>query len=68
MERSYPGSPVWLQNVHVGLFILADREKGGEFTSDDEEIVMQFGSQAVMAIASDCKHHDEDRERNCLKW
>ena len=52
---------------HVGNFFLAGKEGGGEFTSEDEEILALFASQAATAIANAREHRDEQRARRDLE-
>ena len=52
---------------HVGNFFLAGKEGGGELTSEDEEILALFASQAATAIANARAHRDEQRARRDLE-
>ena len=40
------------RGVHVGTFFLGDKKGGQEFTSEDEEVLVLFASQAATAIAN----------------
>ena len=51
-SRTFQGTPMRHQGVHVGNFYLVDKEGGKEFTDDDEEILVLFASQAASAIAN----------------
>ena len=51
----------------VGNFYLADKELRQEFTSEDEEVLVMFASQAGAAIANARKHRDEQRARADLE-
>ena len=55
------------RGVHVGNFFLAEKEGGREFTSEDEEVLVLFASQAATAIASARTHRDEQRARADLE-
>ena len=57
------GTPMHHQGVHVGNFFLGGREGGREFTSEDEEILVLFASQAAVAIANARIYRDEQRAR-----
>lgn len=67
LPRSYLGVPIRHQGVHIGIFNLADKEEGEEFTSEDTEILVLFASQAGAAIANARKHQDERRTRADLE-
>ena len=47
------------RGVHVGNFYLAEKEGGEEFTSEDEETLVLFASQAATAIANARTYRDE---------
>ena len=63
LALSFLGAPIRHGGVHVGNFYLGDKEGGREFTSEDEEILALFASQAGAAIANARKHRDEQRAR-----
>ena len=67
LSRSFLGAPIHHQGVHVGNFFLGDKEAGQEFTSEDEEVLSLFASQAGAAIANARKHRDEQRARSDLE-
>ena len=67
LARSFLGAPIRHRGVHVGNFYLADKEAGKEFTSEDEEVLALFASQAGAAIANARKHRDEQRARADLE-
>ena len=51
-SRTFQGTPMRHQGVHVGNFYLVDKEGGKAFSDDDEEILVLFASQAASAIAN----------------
>ncbi len=51
-SRTFQGTPMHHQGVHVGNFYLVDKASGEEFTGDDEEVLVLFASQAASAIAN----------------
>ena len=55
------------RGVHVGNFFLGEKEAGQEFTTDDEELLVLFASQAATAIANARTHRDEQRSRADLE-
>ena len=61
------GVPMRHRERHVGNFFLAGKAGGGEFTSEDEEILALFASQAATAIANARTHRDEQRARRDLE-
>ena len=63
----FQGTPMHHRGAHVGLFFLAAKERGGEFTSGDEEVLVLFASQAAAAIANARTHRDEQRARADLE-
>ena len=67
LMKTFLGAPIRHRGVHVGNFYLADKEAGQEFTSEDEEVLAMFASQAGAAIANARKHQDEQRARADLE-
>ena len=67
LARTFLGAPIRHQGVHLGSFYMSDKTAGQEFTSEDEEILTLFASQAGAAIANACKHRDEQRARSDLE-
>jgi len=61
------GVPMRHRKRHVGNFFLAGKEDGGDLTSEDEEILTLFASQAATAIANARTHRDEQRARRDLE-
>ena len=60
-------TPMRHRDVHVGNFVLGEKEGGSEFTSADEEVLVLFASQAATAIANARTHRDEQRARAHLE-
>ena len=60
-------APIRHREVYLGIFFLAEKEGGLEFTRADEEILMLFASQAATAIANARAHRDEQRARADLE-
>ena len=61
------GVPMNHREHHVGNFFLAGKEGGGEFTGEDEELLVLFASQAAATIANARTHRDERRARANLE-
>ena len=55
------------RGVHVGNFYLVEKQGGQEFTSEDEEVLVLFGSQAATAIANARTYQAEQRARSDLE-
>ncbi len=66
-SRTMLGTPMRHGDEHVGIFFLAEKEGGREFTDADEEVLMLFASQAATAIANARAHRDEQRARADLE-
>ena len=64
---SFQGTPMRCRGLHVGNFFLAEKEGGEEFTSEDEELLVLFASQAATAIANARTHGAEQRSRADLE-
>ncbi len=61
------GTPMRHRGAHVGNFFLADKAGGQEFTSEDEEVLVLFASQAAAAIANARAYRREQRARTDLE-
>ena len=57
------GTRMHYRGEHLGNFFLSDKQDGEEFTSEDEEILVLFASQAATAIANARTHRDVERAR-----
>ncbi len=60
-------TPMYYHGEHLGNFFLSDKRDGGEFTGDDEEVLVLFASQAAVAIANARAYRDESRARADLE-
>ena len=58
--KTFLGMPVYHRNVHVGNIFLTEKEAREEFTSEDEEIITLFASQAAAAIYN-ARRYEEER-------
>ena len=61
------GTDMRHRGVPVGSFYLAVKEGGQEFTSEDEEVLVLFASQAAAAIANARTYRNELRARSKLE-
>ena len=66
-SKTLQGTPMRHRGAHVGNFFLAEKAGGQEFTSEDEELLVLFASQAAAAIANARTHRDEQRARADLE-
>ena len=62
-----PLLPVLHRGERVGSIYLAEKERGQQFTREDEETLVLFASQAAMAIANAHRHREERRARAGLE-
>ena len=67
VSSTLQGVPMHHRGVQVGNFFLAGKGGGVEFTSEDEEVVVLFASQAATAIANARAHRKEQRARADLE-
>ena len=65
--RAFQGTPMRHRGLDVGNFFLSEKEGGGEFTDEDEEVLVLFAAQAAIAIANARAHRDEQRARADLE-
>ena len=66
-SKTFLETPMRHRGVHVGNLLLAEKEDGREFTSEDEEIVGLLASQAAAAIANARTHGNEQPARADLE-
>ncbi len=66
-EKTFQGTPMRHGDAHVGSFFVTGKEGEDEFTSEDEEILVLFASQAATAIVNARTHRDEQRARADLE-
>ncbi len=67
LPQTAQATPLRHRGEHVGHFVLGDKEGGREFTSEDEEVLLLFASQAAAAIANARTHRNELRARADLE-
>ncbi len=63
LPQTWLVTPMRHRGVDVGIFFLAEKADGEEFTDDDEEILVLFASQAAAAIINARTHRDERQAR-----
>ena len=62
-SKTFLGMPIRHRDVHIGNFYLGEKENGPEFTSEDEEVLVLFASQAATAITNARVHRAEQQAR-----
>ena len=67
LSKTLQGMPMRHRDVPVGVFFLGEKEGREEFTREDEEVLVLFGSQAATAIANARTYRDERRARADLQ-
>ena len=67
VSSTLQGVPMRHRGEQVGNFFLARKASGGEFTAEDEELLVLFASQAATAIVNARTHRDEQRARADLE-
>ena len=66
-SKTIQGAPMRHRGMQVGNFFLGGKEGEQEFTSEDEEVLVLFASQAATAIVNARSHRDEQRARADLE-
>ena len=61
------GTPMRHRGVNVGIFFLAGKAGGREFSGEDEDVLVLFAAQAATAIANARTYRDEHRARTDLE-
>ncbi len=65
--KTFQGTPIHHGGALVGLLFLAEKEGAQEFTDEDEDVLVLFGSLAATAIANARTHRAEQRTRADLE-
>ena len=67
LTKTLQATPMRHRGTQVGNFFLGDKQRGQEFTDEDEEVLMLFAAQAATAIANARTYRDEQRARADLE-
>ena len=67
LPKTMQGTPMRHRGVYVGIFFLAGKAGGQQFTNEDEEMLVLFAAQAATAIANARTYRDEHRARGDLE-
>ena len=63
LVKTFQMTPMRHRGSLVGVFFLGEKEGDEQFTSEDEEVLLLFASQAAMAVSNARTHRDEQRAR-----
>ena len=64
---SFMSTPIFHQGKSIGAIYLAEKEKGREFSQEDEEILVTFASQSALAIVNARRYLRERQARAFLQ-
>ena len=64
---AFMAAPIVHQGVRAGTIFVGDDAPGREFTSEDEETLVLFASQAAQVVANARRYRDEQRARADLE-
>ena len=67
LTKTLQATPMRHRGTQVGNFFLGDKQRGQEFTDEDEEVLTLFAAQAATAIANARTYRDEQRARADLE-
>ena len=65
--QTFLGMPIRYRDEYVGNIYLTEKEGGADFTSEDQEILVMFASQAGAAISNARRYQEERRARADLE-
>ena len=65
--RSFLGAPIFHRGERLGNIYLTEKERGREFTTEDEETITLFASHAGMAISNARRYTEETRAKADLE-
>lgn len=65
--KTFLGTPLRHRGGRVGNFFVAEKEAGGEFTGEDEDVLAVLAAQAAAALANDRCRREQQRARTDLK-
>ena len=65
--KSFLGSPIRHRGERLGNLYLTEKEGGGEFTVEDEDLIVMFSGLAAQAMFSARSHRELARSRDSLE-
>ena len=66
-SKNVKGTPMRHYGRHVGDFLVGEKVGGGNFTTEDERVLVLFAHHAATAIANERAHRAEQRARADLE-
>ena len=67
LPKAFLAAPIRYRGERVGNIFLGKAGSDHDFSSEDEEILVMFASQAALVIANARRYRDEQRARNDLE-
>ena len=67
LPKTVQGTPMRYRGMNVGIFFLAGKAGGQQFTNEDEEVLVLFAAQAATAIANARTYREEHQARADLE-
>ena len=65
--KTFLGMPIRYHDEHVGNIYLTEKKGGGEFTREDQEVLVMFASQAGAAIFNARRYREEQQAKADLE-
>ena len=65
--KTFLGMPIRYHDEHVGNIYLTEKSGGGEFTREDQEVLVMFASQAGSAIFNARRYREEQQAKADLE-
>ena len=65
--KTFLGMPIRIRDEYVGTIFLTEKEGGAEFTSEDQDTLVMFASQAGAAISNARRYQEEQRASTTLR-
>ena len=65
--KTFLGMPIRYRDEYVGNIYLTEKDGGAEFTSEDQDVLVMFASQAGAAISNARRYQEESRARADLE-
>ena len=65
--KTFLGMPIRHRGEHVANIFLAEKDGGGQFTAEDQEVLVMFASQAGAAISNAHTHREQQQARADLE-
>ena len=65
--KTFLGMPIRHRGEHVGNIYLTEKEGGREFTSEDQDVLVMFASQAGAAISNARRYREEQQAKADLE-